>query len=171
MLARILGRKGTIFLFAPKTWKRCIRSRICGFKTLDLYIFLRLGICRNGDSSDFLCSSGIHSAARRCRLHTLFIICGDMLQCPSGTDFRHFPPNPPSPNVQRDPSHPLGRHFIAAVTMTIHWYRLAVFALWLAAMSWLSVRKILPPFFIGEPPAYESVGGEQPRPPVGWRLS
>ena len=32
------------------------------------------------------------------------------------------------------------------------WYRLAVFALWLAAMSWLAVGKILPPFFTGEPP-------------------
>ena len=54
--------------------------------------------------------------------------------------------------------------------MTIRWYRLAVFALWLAAMSWLAVCKILPPFFLGEPPAYASVGNDTPRPPVAWYL-
>ena len=52
--------------------------------------------------------------------------------------------------------------------MTIRWYRLAVFALWLAAMSWLTVRKILPPFFTGEPPAYELERVDSPRPPVAW---
>ena len=54
--------------------------------------------------------------------------------------------------------------------MTIRWYRLAVFALWLAAMSWLTVRKILPPFFTGEPPIYESANGDKPRPPVAWYI-
>ena len=54
--------------------------------------------------------------------------------------------------------------------MTIRWYRLAVFALWLAATSWLMIRKILPPFFRGEPPAYELVVGDKPRPPVAWYL-
>jgi hypothetical protein len=53
--------------------------------------------------------------------------------------------------------------------MTIPWYRLAVFALWLAAMSWLTIEKILPPFFTGEPPVYESTG-DGPRPPVAWYL-
>ena len=54
--------------------------------------------------------------------------------------------------------------------MTIRWYRFAVFALWLAAMSWLTVRKILPPFFTGEPPVYESAGSDKPRPPVAWYI-
>jgi hypothetical protein len=54
--------------------------------------------------------------------------------------------------------------------MTIRWYRLAVFALWLAAMSWLAVRKILPPFFSGEPPTYESADAEKPHPPTAWYL-
>ncbi len=54
--------------------------------------------------------------------------------------------------------------------MTIRWYRFAVFALWLAAMSWLAVCKVLPPFFLGDPPAYDSAGGEGPRPPVAWYL-
>lgn len=54
--------------------------------------------------------------------------------------------------------------------MTIRWYRLAVFALWLAAMSWLTVRKILPPFFTGKPPIYESANGDKPRPPVAWYI-
>jgi hypothetical protein len=59
---------------------------------------------------------------------------------------------------------------VAVKTMTNHWYRLAVFALWVAAMGWLTVRKILPPFFSGDPPAYESQRGDKPRPPVGWYL-
>ena len=54
--------------------------------------------------------------------------------------------------------------------MTNRWYRLAVFALWLATMSWLAVRKILPPFFAGEPPVYELAGSEIPRSPVAWYL-
>ncbi len=54
--------------------------------------------------------------------------------------------------------------------MTIRWYRLAVFALWLVATSWLTVRKILPPFFIGEPPSYEVASGDGPRPPVAWNV-
>ena len=49
--------------------------------------------------------------------------------------------------------------------MTIRWYRLAVLALWLAAMSWLAVCKILPPFFRGEPPAYEVADTDKPRSP------
>lgn len=56
------------------------------------------------------------------------------------------------------------------VKMANHWYRLAVVALWLAAMTWLVVCKILPPFFMGEPPAYESVGGDTPRLPIAWHL-
>ena len=54
--------------------------------------------------------------------------------------------------------------------MTIPWYRLAVFALWLAAMSWLTVRKVLPPFFTGEPPVYETSVNDKPRPPVAWHV-
>ena len=54
--------------------------------------------------------------------------------------------------------------------MSRHWYRIAVLALWLAAMSWLAVRKILPPFFKGEPPAYETMNLDAPRPPVAWSL-
>ena len=37
-------------------------------------------------------------------------------------------------------------------------------------MSWLTVRKILPPFFTGEPPIYELAGGDTPRPPVAWNI-
>jgi hypothetical protein len=57
-----------------------------------------------------------------------------------------------------------------ARTMTIRWYRLAVFALWLASMSWLTVRKILPPFLRGEPPVYEASVSSATRPPVAWHL-
>ncbi|MGO9115187.1 MAG: hypothetical protein ACLP9L_38740, partial [Thermoguttaceae bacterium] len=37
-------------------------------------------------------------------------------------------------------------------------------------MGWLVVQKILPSFFTGEPPAYESAAGDSPRPPVAWHL-
>jgi hypothetical protein len=59
---------------------------------------------------------------------------------------------------------------IAVMTMTIRWYRLAVFALWLSAMSWLAVRKILPTFLVGEAPIYQSVVDNKPRPPVAWNI-
>jgi hypothetical protein len=54
--------------------------------------------------------------------------------------------------------------------MTIRWYQFAVLALWLAAMSWLTVYKILPPYLKGEPPVYESAVGDKPRPPVTWHV-
>ncbi len=56
------------------------------------------------------------------------------------------------------------------MTMRFRWYRFAVFALWLSAITWLTVRKILPPFFKGEPPGYETAASDLPRPPVGWNL-
>ncbi len=55
--------------------------------------------------------------------------------------------------------------------MRIRWYRLAVLVLWLAATSWLVVRKILPPLLIGEPPVYATVAMEKQRPPVAWYLN
>jgi len=60
--------------------------------------------------------------------------------------------------------------FASAITMTIRWYRFAVLALWLAAMSWLAIRKILPPFFTGEPPVYEAADVAKATPPVAWCL-
>jgi len=37
-------------------------------------------------------------------------------------------------------------------------------------MSWLTVRKILPAFLIGEPPIYELASSDAPRPPVAWNI-
>ncbi|MEI8372395.1 MAG: hypothetical protein WCJ35_06110 [Planctomycetota bacterium] len=54
--------------------------------------------------------------------------------------------------------------------MKTRWYRLAVLALWLTAMSWLAIRKIMPPFFSGEPPIYESADADKHPPPVAWCL-
>jgi hypothetical protein len=54
--------------------------------------------------------------------------------------------------------------------MMIRWYRLAVFALWLAAMGWLAVYKIVPSFLMGEPPAYDAADDDSPRRPVAWYL-
>ena len=82
-----------------------------------------------------------------------------------------FSADPPISRRSENVESPVGRGFsIAAISMTIRWYQLAVFALWLAAMSWLTVRKILPPFYSGEPPVYESSEADRPRPPVGWYL-
>ncbi len=54
--------------------------------------------------------------------------------------------------------------------MRIRWYQLAVLVLWLAATSWLLVRKIIPPLLIGEPPDYATVITGKQRPPVAWYL-
>jgi hypothetical protein len=51
-----------------------------------------------------------------------------------------------------------------------NWYRLAVFGLWLSAMSWLAVEKIVPPFLTGDPPVYEPSTDAKPRPAVGWNI-
>ena len=37
-------------------------------------------------------------------------------------------------------------------------------------MNWLVVRKVLPPFLSGEPPAYDSADTDRPHPPVAWSL-
>jgi hypothetical protein len=55
--------------------------------------------------------------------------------------------------------------------MNSRWYNTAVVALWLATMSWLAVKKVLPPLLVGEPPSYRQVIEAQNRdPPVGWRV-
>lgn len=46
-------------------------------------------------------------------------------------------------------------------------FQAVVVLLWLSAMSWLMVAKILPPFFQGEPPR---VGARSHDTPVGWRI-
>ena len=101
---------------------------------------------------------------------------------PSGTD-SEISSEPPIPQRSEKFEPPVGAAFPSRpYAMTIRWYRLAVFALWLAATSWLMVRKILPPFFIGEPPAYESAAGTSSARPwhgtsilnerrLGWALS
>src|SRR5689334_1768340 len=55
--------------------------------------------------------------------------------------------------------------------MRIGWYRLAVLALWLAAMSWLMVRKILPPLLVGDPPIYATSTTGKQKPAVAWFLN
>ena len=56
--------------------------------------------------------------------------------------------------------------------MSIRWHTVAVVVLWLATMTWLVVRKVLPPMLIGEPPNYQTIlAGEGPVPPVGWNVS
>ena len=56
--------------------------------------------------------------------------------------------------------------------MGSRWYSIAVIGLWLSSMTWLVVRKVLPPLVIGEPPSYATVVDTAgPQPPVGWDLA
>ena len=56
--------------------------------------------------------------------------------------------------------------------MYSRWFNAAVVMLWLATMSWLVTKKVLPPLLIGEPPNYRSiVEAQRSSPPVGWRVS
>jgi len=56
--------------------------------------------------------------------------------------------------------------------MYSHWSNAAVVILWLSAMSWLLVEKVLPPLLVGEPPSYRTiVEAQRGEPPVGWKMS
>lgn len=56
--------------------------------------------------------------------------------------------------------------------MSSRWYSVAVVVLWLASMTWLLTRKVLPPLLVGEPPSYHAVlATDGPSKPVGWNLS
>jgi hypothetical protein len=56
--------------------------------------------------------------------------------------------------------------------MHTRWFSVAVVLLWLAAMTWLVVCKVLPPLLTGEQPSLpETLDAQQHEAPVGWRLS
>lgn len=56
--------------------------------------------------------------------------------------------------------------------MYSRWSNAAVIILWLSAMGWLLVEKVLPPMWVGQPPSYRSILEARRRePPVGWRMS
>ena len=56
--------------------------------------------------------------------------------------------------------------------MYSRWSNAAVIILWLSAMGWLLVEKVLPPLLVGQPPSYRTILEAQRRePPVGWRMS
>jgi len=55
--------------------------------------------------------------------------------------------------------------------MYSRWYNVAVVLLWLGAMTWLTLAKVLPPLLIGERPSYDTILGARTRePPVAWNL-
>jgi len=55
--------------------------------------------------------------------------------------------------------------------MYSRWYNVTVVLLWLAAMTWLTVVKVLPPLLIGERPSYDTILAARMRePPVAWEL-
>ena len=56
--------------------------------------------------------------------------------------------------------------------MHSRWYSVTVVLLWLAAMTWLVVYKVLPPLLVGEQPSFSEVlDAQQREAPVAWRLS
>lgn len=56
--------------------------------------------------------------------------------------------------------------------MGSRWYNIAVIVLWLAAMTWLVTRKVIPDWRVGDPPDYRRiVAAQREEPPVGWWLS
>lgn len=56
--------------------------------------------------------------------------------------------------------------------MYSRWFNLAVIALWLSAMSWLMVEKVMPPLFRGEPPNYRTIlAACREDAVVGWKIS
>ena len=56
--------------------------------------------------------------------------------------------------------------------MGSRWYNLAVIILWLAAMTWLVSRKVIPDWLVGDPPDYRSiVEAQREQQPVGWWFS
>ena len=56
--------------------------------------------------------------------------------------------------------------------MNSAWYNVTVVLLWVATMSWLVTRKVLPALLVGEPPTYRTIVEAQHKEPlVGWRMS
>jgi len=56
--------------------------------------------------------------------------------------------------------------------MYSRWFNIGVVVLWLSAMTWLVVAKVLPPLLTGQPPSYRSILEAQKREgPVAWRMS
>ena len=56
--------------------------------------------------------------------------------------------------------------------MNSTWYNVAVVLLWLATMSWLVTKKVLPALMVGEPPTYRTIVEAQHKEPlVGWAMT
>ncbi len=56
--------------------------------------------------------------------------------------------------------------------MLSRWYSVTVVVFWLSTMSWLVVRKVLPPMLVGEPPSYDRILADSPHAPdvVSWDI-
>ncbi len=67
--------------------------------------------------------------------------------------------------------------------MPSRWFNITVVLFWLCSMSWLALTKVLPPFYVGEPPNYRAILAEQRQmqpacwlvrwreEPLGWAIS
>jgi hypothetical protein len=56
--------------------------------------------------------------------------------------------------------------------MYSRWSNAAVVLLWLSAMGWLLIEKVLPPLLVGQPPSYRTIlEAQRHEPPVGWKMS
>lgn len=55
--------------------------------------------------------------------------------------------------------------------MHSRWYNVTVVLLWLTTMGWLVVKKVVPSFWVGDPPDYQAIlVVQRDSPPVGWHL-
>ncbi|MEX2118116.1 MAG: hypothetical protein WD847_00790 [Pirellulales bacterium] len=56
--------------------------------------------------------------------------------------------------------------------MLSRWYSISVLVFWIATMSWLIQRKVLPPLIVGEPPTYRTILADtRSAAAVGWTIS
>ncbi|MEX0710874.1 MAG: hypothetical protein WD278_00905, partial [Pirellulales bacterium] len=56
--------------------------------------------------------------------------------------------------------------------MASRWYSISVLVFWIATMSWLIQRKVLPPLIVGEPPTYRTIlADKRSAAAVGWTIS
>jgi hypothetical protein len=50
-------------------------------------------------------------------------------------------------------------------------FTFCVLGLWLAMMGWLGTQKVLPSYWVGQPPTYKSIiAAKEDEPPVGWEI-
>jgi hypothetical protein len=55
--------------------------------------------------------------------------------------------------------------------MNSRFFNISVFIMWLLTMTWLITQKMIPSFWVGQPPSYQTIlEAQQREPPVGWTM-